>query len=84
VGARLKPKQSSVWTFPPKLAQKEIVHETLRGARSKISIQPLGQPQMSFDQGCQNRNFASGRKRRAKSTIVKSQPKSKDFTQLLL
>jgi len=32
----------------------------------------------------QNRDFALGRKRRAKSTIVKLQPKSKDFTQLLL
>jgi len=35
-------------------------------------------------QGCQNRDFALGQKRRAKSTIVKSQPKSKDFIQLLL
>ena len=34
-------------------------------------------------QGCQNRNFTSGRKRIEKSAIVKSQPKSKDFTQLL-
>jgi len=30
--------------------------------------------------GCQNQDFASGRKRRAKLTIVKSQTKSKDFT----
>jgi len=35
------------------------------------------------NQGCQNWDFASGRKTRAKLTIVKSQPKSKDFTQLL-
>jgi len=35
------------------------------------------------DQGCQNRDFAAGQKRRAKSTMVKSQPTSNDFTQLL-
>jgi len=34
--------------------------------------------------GCQNWDFASGRKGRAKLKIVKSQSKSKDFTQLLL
>jgi len=33
---------------------------------------------------CQNWVFASDRKERAKSKIIKSQSKSKDFTQLLL
>jgi len=28
--------------------------------------------------GCQNRDFASGRKRKAKSSVVKSQSKSMD------
>jgi len=32
-------------------------------------------------QGCQNRHFTSGRKGIAKSKFVKSQSKSKDFTQ---
>jgi len=35
-------------------------------------------------QGCQNRDFTSGRKEIAKSELVKSQSKSKDFTQRLL
>ena len=33
---------------------------------------------------CRNQDFALGRKRREKSKIVKSHPKSKDFTQLVL
>jgi hypothetical protein len=37
-----------------------------------------------FNQGCQNRDFTSGRKGIAKSRLVKSQSKSKDFTQGLL
>jgi len=36
------------------------------------------------DQGCQNQDFASGRKGRVKLKIVKSELKSKDFTQLFL
>jgi len=44
-GARSKPKQSSVWTCPSKLAPEEIEPDTFRGAHSKIPNQPLGQPQ---------------------------------------
>jgi len=33
-----------------------------------------------FKQGCQNRDFVSGHKGIARSKIVKSQSKSKDFT----
>jgi len=42
---RSKSEQSFVWTFPPKLTPEGIEPETLREAHSKISSQPLGEPQ---------------------------------------
>ncbi|AET03405.1 hypothetical protein MTR_8g069220 [Medicago truncatula] len=45
-GPRLKPDIAPYGLSPPKLAPDGIEHETLRGANSKISNQPLDQPQM--------------------------------------
>jgi hypothetical protein len=47
-GPRSKSEFCFIWTCPPKLAPEGIKPETLRGAHSKISSQPLGQPQMSL------------------------------------
>jgi len=49
VGPHLKSKQSFVWTCQSKLAPEEIEPETFRGANSKIPSQPLGQPQMGYN-----------------------------------
>lgn len=38
----------------------------------------------TLTKGCQNRDFTSGQKGRAKSKIIKLQSKSKDFTKLVL
>jgi len=46
VGPRLKPEQALYVLIPPKLTPLGIEPETFGGANSKISSQPLGQPQM--------------------------------------
>jgi len=45
-GSCLKPEQALYGLSPPKLAQEGIEPETFGGANSKISSQPVGQPQM--------------------------------------
>jgi len=47
-GACLKLEQALYGLSPQKLAPEEIEPETFGGANSKISSQPLRQPQMSY------------------------------------
>jgi len=46
--ARLKPEQALHGLSPPKLTLEGIEPETFGGANSKITNQPLGQPQMGL------------------------------------
>jgi len=48
-GARLKPEQALYGLRSPKLAPEGIEPETFGGANSKITSQPLSQPQMSLN-----------------------------------
>ncbi|AET05100.1 hypothetical protein MTR_8g101500 [Medicago truncatula] len=49
-GPRFKTEQALYGLSPPKLALEGIESETSGGANSKIPSQPLGQPQMGYDQ----------------------------------
>jgi hypothetical protein len=58
-----------------------FIHSTKYSKRNKVQNFKV---RNSYIQGYQNRDFTSSRKGVAKSGLVKSQSKSKDFTQGLL